>query len=166
MLADLSSEQTQFDAIQQAGSGHPGTVMGAAPTAYCLWQRFLRFDPENPRFLANLAGAYAQLALWDEAAAAYERACALAPGAGLYMKLGSVYRRLDQPDRALAAFQRARNLGDEGSGPYLGMALAKAEMNRVPEALDLVRQGLDRHPGDTALRSLYDDLMRKSRSPG
>ncbi len=142
-----------------AGTGRPREALEA-------FRRAEELDPENPRFLANLAGAYAQLGLWDEAAAAYERACALAPGAGLYMKLGSVYRRLDQPDRALAAFQRARNLGDEGSGPYLGMALAKAEMNRVPEALDLVRQGLDRHPGDTALRSLYDDLMRKSRSPG
>ena len=82
------------------------------------------------------------------------------------MKMGSVYRRLAQPERALAAFQRARDLGDGGSGPVLGMALAKAEMNRVPEALDLVRQGLERHPEDVALRSLYDDLVRKTRSPG
>ena len=35
------------DQVQQANSGHPGTPMGAAPTAYCLWQRFLRFDPED-----------------------------------------------------------------------------------------------------------------------
>jgi transketolase len=37
-----------MDAIQRANSGHPGTPMGAAPVAYCLWQRFLRFDPEHP----------------------------------------------------------------------------------------------------------------------
>ncbi|SER58293.1 transketolase [Nitrosomonas sp. Nm51] len=37
-----------IDAVQQAQSGHPGTPMGAAPLAYCLWQRFLRYDPENP----------------------------------------------------------------------------------------------------------------------
>ena len=37
-----------IDAVQQAQSGHPGTPMGAAPIAYCLWQRFLRYDPENP----------------------------------------------------------------------------------------------------------------------
>ena len=130
------------------------------------FRRAEELDPENPRFLVNLAGAYAQLGRWDEAAAAYERACAASPSAGTYMKMGSVYRRLDQPQRSLAAFQRARDLGDDGSGPFLGMALAKAEMNRVPEAIDLVRQGLDRHPQDTALRSLYDDLVRKPRSPG
>src|SRR5437762_3032556 len=37
-----------MDAVQAANSGHPGTPMGAAPVAYCLWQYFLRFDPEDP----------------------------------------------------------------------------------------------------------------------
>jgi transketolase len=37
-----------IDAIQAANSGHPGTVMAMAPVAYELWQRFLRFDPEDP----------------------------------------------------------------------------------------------------------------------
>ncbi len=37
-----------MDAVQQANSGHPGTPMGLAPVAYCLWQRALRFDPEDP----------------------------------------------------------------------------------------------------------------------
>src|SRR5499433_2431039 len=37
-----------MDAIQQANSGHPGTPMAMAPVAYCLWQQFLRFDPQDP----------------------------------------------------------------------------------------------------------------------
>ena len=37
-----------MDAVQLANSGHPGTPMALAPVAYCLWQRFLRFDPEHP----------------------------------------------------------------------------------------------------------------------
>jgi len=37
-----------MDAIQQANSGHPGTPMAMAPVAFCLWQRFLRFDPQDP----------------------------------------------------------------------------------------------------------------------
>jgi transketolase N-terminal domain/subunit len=36
-----------IDAVEQAQSGHPGTPMGAAPIAYTLWQRFLRFDPQD-----------------------------------------------------------------------------------------------------------------------
>src|SRR5215467_11360539 len=37
-----------MDAVQQANSGHPGTPMALAPVAYVLWQKFLRFDPEDP----------------------------------------------------------------------------------------------------------------------
>ncbi len=37
-----------MDAVQQAQSGHPGTPMAMAPVVYCLWQRLLRFDPDDP----------------------------------------------------------------------------------------------------------------------
>ena len=37
-----------MDAVQQANSGHPGTPMALAPVAYALWQRYLRFDPDDP----------------------------------------------------------------------------------------------------------------------
>lgn len=37
-----------MDAVQAANSGHPGTPMAMAPVVYCLWQRFLRFDPNDP----------------------------------------------------------------------------------------------------------------------
>ena len=39
------------DAVQKAKSGHPGTPMGAAPTAFALWQRFLRYDPAAPEWI-------------------------------------------------------------------------------------------------------------------
>jgi transketolase len=37
-----------MDAVQQAGSGHPGTAMSLAPAAYLLFQRLLRHDPADP----------------------------------------------------------------------------------------------------------------------
>src|SRR5690606_40740116 len=36
------------DAVEQAGSGHPGTAMSLAPAAYLLFQEFLRHDPPDP----------------------------------------------------------------------------------------------------------------------
>ncbi|HET9948494.1 MAG TPA: transketolase [Longimicrobiales bacterium] len=36
------------DAVERAGSGHPGMPMGAAPMAYVLWSRFLDHNPANP----------------------------------------------------------------------------------------------------------------------
>jgi len=58
-----------MDAIQKANSGHPGTPMGVAPVAYTLWQRFLRFDPDDPiwpnrdRFV--LSEGHASALLWS-----------------------------------------------------------------------------------------------------
>ena len=37
-----------MDAVQKANSGHPGAPMALAPVAYCLWQQFLNYDPEDP----------------------------------------------------------------------------------------------------------------------
>jgi transketolase len=37
-----------MDAVQEAGSGHPGTAMSLAPAAYLLFQRILRHDPADP----------------------------------------------------------------------------------------------------------------------
>ncbi|MFC1870361.1 transketolase [Chloroflexota bacterium] len=38
------------DAIQKANSGHPGAPLGAAPMAYVLWDRFLKHNPDDPRW--------------------------------------------------------------------------------------------------------------------
>jgi transketolase len=37
-----------MDAVQAANSGHPGTPMALAPVAYTIWQKFLRYDPNDP----------------------------------------------------------------------------------------------------------------------
>ena len=58
-----------MDAIQKADSGHPGTPMGIAPVAYSLWQRVMRFDPQDPiwpnrdRFV--LSEGHASTLLWS-----------------------------------------------------------------------------------------------------
>nr|WP_239155282.1 transketolase [Amycolatopsis sp. FDAARGOS 1241] len=41
------------DAVEKAGSGHPGTAMSLAPLAYTLFQRELRHDPADPEWIAR-----------------------------------------------------------------------------------------------------------------
>ena len=36
------------EAITTANSGHPGICLGAAPVAFTLYSRFLKFDPQSP----------------------------------------------------------------------------------------------------------------------
>jgi transketolase len=58
-----------IDAVQAAGSGHPGTPMALAPLVYTLWNRVLRFDPQDPvwpnrdRFV--LSNGHASMLLWS-----------------------------------------------------------------------------------------------------
>ena len=58
-----------MDAVQAANSGHPGTPMAMAPVAYCLWQRFLRFDPADPIWLNRdrfvLSAGHASMLLYS-----------------------------------------------------------------------------------------------------
>jgi transketolase len=50
-LEELCINSIRFlaiDAVEKANSGHPGLPMGAAPMAFVLWDRFMRFNPKNP----------------------------------------------------------------------------------------------------------------------
>ncbi len=37
-----------MDAVQKAGSGHPGTAMALAPAAFVLWDRIMKYNPKDP----------------------------------------------------------------------------------------------------------------------
>ncbi len=49
-LAVQAIRTLSIDAIEQANSGHPGLPMGAAPMAYVLWSRFMKYNPKNPKW--------------------------------------------------------------------------------------------------------------------
>ena len=42
-----------MDSVQKVGNGHPGTAMSLAPVAYTLFQRFLRHDPSDSKWLGR-----------------------------------------------------------------------------------------------------------------
>src|SRR5947209_5007451 len=42
-----------MDAVEAAGSGHPGTAMSLAPAAYLLFQRLLQHDPTDPSWIGR-----------------------------------------------------------------------------------------------------------------
>lgn len=41
------------DAVENCGSGHPGTAMSLAPLAYTLYQRVMRHDPADPHWIGR-----------------------------------------------------------------------------------------------------------------
>ncbi len=68
-LAINTIRTLSIDAVQAANSGHPGTPMALAPFVYTLWNRVLRFDPQDPiwpdrdRFV--LSNGHASMLLWS-----------------------------------------------------------------------------------------------------
>jgi len=57
-----------MDAVEKAGSGHPGTAMSLAPAAYLLFQRVMRHDPSDPQWAGRdrfvLSAGHSSLTLY------------------------------------------------------------------------------------------------------
>ncbi|MEV4095589.1 transketolase [Streptosporangium saharense] len=57
-----------MDAVEKAGSGHPGTAMSLAPAAYLLFQRVMRHDPSDPTWVGRdrfvLSAGHSSLTLY------------------------------------------------------------------------------------------------------
>ena len=97
-----------MDAVQAAKSGHPGTPMAMAPVVYCLWQEFLRFDPDDPiwpnrdRFVLSMG--HASLLLYSMLALAGVKA------------VNAKYERLGQLALTLDDIKRFRQLDSRAPG--------------------------------------------------
>ena len=97
-----------IDAVQQAKSGHPGTPMALAPLVYTIWNRVMRFDPEDPiwpnrdRFV--LSNGHASMLLWSVLHLTGTRA------------VNADYERLGQPSVSLEDIRRFRQLGSKAPG--------------------------------------------------
>ena len=69
LLAINTIRTLSIDAVQAANSGHPGTPMALAPLVYTIWNRVMRFDPQDPiwpnrdRFV--LSNGHASMLLWS-----------------------------------------------------------------------------------------------------
>jgi len=97
-----------IDAVQQANSGHPGTPMALAPLVYTIWNRVLRFDPQNPiwpnrdRFV--LSNGHASMLLWSALHLSGTQA------------VNASYETLGQPSVKLDDIRRFRQLDSKAPG--------------------------------------------------
>ncbi len=58
-----------MDAVQAANSGHPGTPMALAPVTFTIYNRFMKFNPENPNWINRdkfiLSAGHASMLLYS-----------------------------------------------------------------------------------------------------
>ena len=97
-----------IDAVQRAKSGHPGTPMALAPLVYTMWNRVMRFDPDDPiwpnrdRFV--LSNGHASMLLWSVLHLSGTKA------------VNAEYERLGQPSVTLEDIRRFRQIGSKAPG--------------------------------------------------
>ena len=97
-----------MDAVQEAKSGHPGTPMALAPLVYTIWNRVVRFDPQDPiwpnrdRFV--LSNGHASMLLWSALHLSGTRA------------VNAEYERLGKPSVTLDDIRRFRQLDSKAPG--------------------------------------------------
>src|SRR5437016_14641435 len=97
-----------MDAVQQAKSGHPGTPMALAPLIYTIWNRAMRFDPQDPiwpnrdRFV--LSNGHASMLLWSALHLTRTRA------------VNAEYETLGQQSVTLDDIRRFRQLASKAPG--------------------------------------------------
>jgi transketolase len=107
-LAINTIRTLSIDAVQAAKSGHPGTPMALAPLVYTLWNRVLRFDPQDPiwpnrdRFV--LSNGHASMLLWSILHLTNVRA------------VNADYETLGRPSVTLEDIRRFRQLDSKAPG--------------------------------------------------
>ncbi len=107
-LAINTIRTLSIDAVQQAKSGHPGTPMALAPLVYVIWNRIMRFDPQDPiwpnrdRFI--LSNGHASMLLWSMLHLTGTRA------------VNAEYERLGEPSVTLDDIRHFRQLGSKAPG--------------------------------------------------
>jgi len=107
-LAINTIRTLSMDAVQAAKSGHPGTPMALAPLVYTIWNRVLRFDPQDPiwpnrdRFV--LSNGHASMLLWSILHLTKVQA------------VNADYEKLGQPSVTLDDIRRFRQLNSKAPG--------------------------------------------------
>ena len=97
-----------IDAVQRAKSGHPGTPMALAPLVYAIWNRVMRFDPDDPiwpnrdRFV--LSNGHASMLLWSVLHLTETKA------------VNADYERLGHPSVSLDDIRRFRQIESKAPG--------------------------------------------------
>ena len=82
--------------------------IGENQTQLALLEEVQRFTITTPEIHDSVAKAYRALGMWEESAAAYERAIAMEPEQGVWhYRLALLYDNWGQPDAALAEYQQA-----------------------------------------------------------
>ena len=172
-----------MDAVQKAGSGHPGTAMSLAPAAYLLYQRVMRHDPADPHWIGRdrfvLSCGHSSLTLYIQLYLSgyglklsdleqYREWGSLTPGhpeykmtAGVEATTGPLGQGVAMAVGMAMAQRRERGLldpgADPGASPFDHYIYAFCSDGDIEEGINHEAASLAAHQDLGQLVMLYDD---------
>jgi len=129
-----------------------------------LYERCAELEPDEPEHLRALATVYSGLRNIDAAIATYERLTELdvARAGAYYRDLIQLYRRANQPEKAVAAAEKVVELAPSDAEARVVLAQTYLSHERVEGGLQQFRNALRLDPDDATTYQQYGDALARA----
>jgi Flp pilus assembly protein TadD len=131
-----------------------GNPMGAVMQQLATLKAAVAKNPNDAEALAQLGEMYMQAAKFPQAAEYLERALAVRDDAAVRMDLGICYKQSNQPEKALAEFQRSAAMAPDQWQPLFNEAIVLVDLQRMDEARTIAAKLQKMRPDDPEVQKL------------
>ncbi|MBN2288618.1 MAG: tetratricopeptide repeat protein [Candidatus Glassbacteria bacterium] len=172
MLSRLGRKDKALQLLLQAQRLEPelagldnnlGTVYAMAENytqAVEAFRRAIHRMPEDPEPYYNLGNVYAVMKRSEEAEQCFSKTIRINPShAGALINLGNIYQSTGRYGLAEEQFSRAIQTSPQLAAPYLNLAALYRSTGRSDAALQVLKLGMQRFPGDTTFKDMADELQ-------
>jgi Flp pilus assembly protein TadD len=137
-----------------------GNPMGAVMQQLAALKAAVAKNPNDADALGQLGEMYMQAAKYPQAAEYIERALAVRDDAALRMDLGICYKQTNQPEKALAEFQRSAAMAPDQWEPLFNEAIVLLDLKRMDEARAVAAKLQKMRPDDPEVQKLVATLNK------
>ncbi|MBV8544312.1 MAG: tetratricopeptide repeat protein [Acidobacteria bacterium] len=150
VAADAAPVETPPTASDTAAGNPMGTVMQQLASLKAAVAK----NPNDADALVQLGDMYMQAAKFPQAAEYLQRALAVRDDAAVRMDLGICYKQTNQPEKALAEFQRSAAMAPDQWQPLFNEAIALIDLHRPDEARVIAAKLQKMRPDDPEVQKL------------
>jgi Flp pilus assembly protein TadD len=149
--APVIAESAPVETPPATASGSP---MGAVMQQLATLKAAVAKNPNDADALVQLGDMYMQAAKFPQAAEYLQRALAVRDDAAVRMDLGICYKQSNQPEKALAEFQRSAAMAPDQWQPLFNEAIVLVDLQRMDEARTIATKLQKMRPDDPEVQKL------------
>lgn len=155
--------EIETDKNRRLADGVAALEAGNQPRAKAFFGGLLQEHPTDAALLVNMAEAYENAGLLEDAAALLQNAAALDPGAAyIHNRRGIVYRKMKRFGDSEASFDAAIAITPDDPYLHFNKGRAYVDSQRWPEALSSAQKALDLAPGFNEARMMADYARKRA----